>query len=234
MTQTDTVENRLSVSSDTRHLAFTHTHTHTCPACVCWRSVLYLNMNLNMNLFTAALSELPLCVCVCVCVVHSVRATFTAPAHTITTLPWFLCFIYTHTHINLTVTCGNAHFDPVGWTVAVRHVTLWICTFVGVWCVSVCLCVSVWVCVGCSYASVSHPCSLCTRVREQICLQSIIHSRSTYCSTAVGTPSTNAGIDWQLASCCVTSEFRENFRAVSLTSQNLESSGKPALFSAAV
>lgn len=73
-----------------------HTHTHTCPACVCWRSVLYLNMNLNMNLFTAALSELPLCVCVCA--VHSVRATFTAPAHTITTLPWFLCFIYTHTH----------------------------------------------------------------------------------------------------------------------------------------
>lgn len=230
MTQTDTVENRLSVSSDTRHLAFTH--THTCPACVCWRSVLYLNMNLNMNLFTAALSELPLCVCVYVLFIVSERPS----RHQLTLLLHYpdSSVLYTHTHINLTVTCGNAHFDPVGWTVAVRHVTLWICTFVGVWCVSVCLCVSVWVCVGCSYASVSHPCSFCTRVREQICLQSIIHSRSTYCSTAVGTPSTNAGIDWQLASCCVTSEFRENFRAVSLTSQNLESSGKPALFSAAV
>lgn len=34
MTQTDTVENRLSVSSDTRHLAFTHTHTPVQRVCV--------------------------------------------------------------------------------------------------------------------------------------------------------------------------------------------------------
>lgn len=74
--------------------------------------------------------------------------------------------VQTHTHTHTTPRSRQHTLqEKRGWIMDAHAVTLWICKFVGVWRAAkcVCVCASVCVlmlCVGCSYASVSHLTSL--------------------------------------------------------------------------